>query len=285
MTVNQLGISIMMVRTMPRARTKPATDASAVVNDVSPVKSAERTVRILETLAASPTRLTLSELQEQTGYPRSSLHALVRTLRELKWVEADETGSAFGVGPHALLSGTAYLDRDPALPFAYETLEDLRSEVGYTIHYARRDDAHVLYLASRESRESVRLVSRVGRRLPAHVTGLGQALLADLTEAEVDALLPGTLQALTPRSITSRSDLHAELDLVRRRGWAFEREQNTEGVACVAVAVGYRIPATDAISCSMPAPRATEAHVQSVADAVLRHTSALARTLRREGIR
>nr|WP_296073178.1 IclR family transcriptional regulator [uncultured Actinoplanes sp.] len=270
---------------MPRARTKPATDASAVVNDVSPVKSAERTVRILETLAASPTRLTLSELQEQTGYPRSSLHALVRTLRELKWVEADETGSAFGVGPHALLSGTAYLDRDPALPFAYETLEDLRSEVGYTIHYARRDDAHVLYLASRESRESVRLVSRVGRRLPAHVTGLGQALLADLTEAEVDALLPGTLQALTPRSITSRSDLHAELDLVRRRGWAFEREQNTEGVACVAVAVGYRIPATDAISCSMPAPRATEAHVQSVADAVLRHTSALARTLRREGIR
>jgi len=53
------------------------------------VKSAERTVRILETLAASPRRLTLSELQEHTGYPRSSLHALVRTLRDLKWVEAD----------------------------------------------------------------------------------------------------------------------------------------------------------------------------------------------------
>src|SRR3954465_7631598 len=112
---------------MPRARTH----AVPPVLDVSPVKSAERTVKILETLAASPTKLTLSELQERMGYPRSSLHALVRTLRELKWVEADESGSAFGVGPHALLSGTAYLDRDPALRFAHETPQDLRTQNGY----------------------------------------------------------------------------------------------------------------------------------------------------------
>jgi len=91
--------------------------------------------------------------------------------------------------------------------------------------------------------------------------------------------------ALRPASITDRSVLHEELDAVRKRGWAVEREQNTEGVACVAVAVGYRIPASDAVSCSMPADRATPGHVQEVADAVTRHTAALARTLRREGIR
>ena len=92
---------------MALARSRPVAHPSTGANDSSPVKSAERTVKILETLAASPTKLTLSELQERMGYPRSSLHALVRTLRELKWVEADESGSAFGVGPHALLSGTA----------------------------------------------------------------------------------------------------------------------------------------------------------------------------------
>ena len=266
---------------MALARSRPVAHASNAANDSSPVKSAERTVKILETLAASPTKLTLSELQERMGYPRSSLHALVRTLRELKWVEADESGSAFGVGPHALLSGTAYLDRDPALRFAYETLEDLRTEVGHTIHYARRDDSHVLYLASRESREA----ARVGRRLPAHVTGLGQALLAELTEAEVDTLLPDTLEAVTPNTITGRAALHAELDAVRRRGWACEIEQGAPGVACVAVAVGYRIPATDAISCSMPAGLAKGAHLEKVVAAVTAHTNALAATLRREGIR
>jgi len=249
------------------------------------VKSAERTVRILETLAASQHKLTLSELQERVGYPRSSLHALVRTLRDLKWVEADESGSAIGIGPHALLSGTAYLDKDPALPYAYEALEDLRAEVGYTIHYARRDEAHVLYLASRESRDSVRVVSRVGRRLPAHLTALGQALLAQLTNDEVDALLARDLVAYTEHTITDRALLHKELEEVRGRGWAFEREQGTVGVACVAATVDYRIPASDAISCSMPAELATSEELDRVAEAVVAHTRRLAQVLRRAGIR
>jgi DNA-binding IclR family transcriptional regulator len=251
--------------------------------EVSPVKSAQRTVRILETLAESPTRLTLAELQERMGYPRSSLHALIRTLREMKWVEADPTGSAFGVGPHALLSGTAYLDRDAALPFAYETLEDLRAELGYTTHYARRVDADVLYLASRESRSGV--VPRVGRRLPAHVTALGQILLSCLTDDEVHAVLPAELASLTANTITDRAALLAELDVVRGRGWSHEVEQGTEGVACVAVAVDYRIPATDAISCSMPAKLIDTDEVHRVAEALQRHTHVLAATLRREGIR
>jgi DNA-binding IclR family transcriptional regulator len=254
-----------------------------MTSELSPVKSAERTVHILETLAASPTRLTLSQLQEIMGYPRSSLHALVRTLRELKWVEADETGSAFGVGPHALLSGTAYLDRDPALPYAHEAMEDLRAETGYTVHYARRDEASVLYLASRDARDHV--VSRVGRKLPAHLTALGQALLAQLTTDEVDKILPASLVAHTPATITSLPALHAELEGVRNRGWAVEREQGTPGVACVAATVDYRIPASDALSCSMPAARATDEEVDRVATAVARTAARLASTLRRHGIR
>jgi DNA-binding IclR family transcriptional regulator len=253
--------------------------------DVPSVKSAERTVRILETLAASPTKLTIAELQQRMGYPRSSLHALIRTLRELKWVEADESGSAFGVGPHALLSGTAYLDRDPALHYAYETLEDLRAEVGYTIHYARRDDADVLYLASREARDATHVIPRVGRRLPAHITALGRVLLAGLTPAELDRLLPAELVALTPNTVVDRAALRAELDAVREQGWAFEREQGTEGVACVAVAVDYRIPASDAVSCSMPAHLATGQELDRVVKAVVTHTQRLSATLRRHGIR
>jgi DNA-binding IclR family transcriptional regulator len=264
---------------------EPPVDVPVPLREVPSVKSAERTVRILETLAASPTKLTLAELQERMGYPRSSLHALVRTLRELKWIEADASGLAFGVGPHALLSGTAYLDRDPALPYALEALEDLRSEVGHTTHYARRDGTHVLYLASRERRDSVRLFSRVGRRLPAHITALGQALLAALTAEEVDKVLPPTLEQFTPKTITSIRYLHEELDRIRIRGWAYEQEQGTPGVACVAAAVDYRIPATDAISCSMPADKKTEREVHKVATAVVQCTQDLATKLRRAGIR
>ncbi|MFI6477196.1 IclR family transcriptional regulator [Nonomuraea sp. NPDC050663] len=248
------------------------------------VKSAERTVRILEMLSSSPDRLSLAELQHRTGFPRSSLHALLRTLAELKWIEAPPGESAYGIGPHALLTGTAYLDKDPALPYAQETLEDLREEIGHTVHFARRDDGHVLYLATRDSRVAHHVIPRVGRRLPAHVTALGQALLAQLTNDEVLGLLPAELTALTEHTITDSAKLMDELDQVRSRGWAHEREQGTRGVACVAVAVDYRIPATDAISVSMPASLPPSG-VEQVAEAVVRHTRKLAATLRREGIR
>lgn len=255
------------------------------MSEAAPVKSAERTVRLLELLADSPTPLSVGELQARTGYPRSSLHALLRTLRELRWVESDDNGSNITVGPHALLAGTSYLDRDPALPYAYETLEDLRADLGRTIHYARRDGAHVLYLASREARNSVRLIPRVGRRLPIHLTALGQALLAELTPEEIDGLLPERLERHTDRTLTDRGALQAELDTVRTRGWAVEYEQGTEGIACVAVSVAYRIPATDAVSCSLPAEVLTKAELGSVSETLVHHVTRLTERLRRAGVR
>lgn len=248
------------------------------------VKSAERAVRIIETLASERSMLSIAELQERTGYPRSSLHALVRTLRGLKWIEGDESGQRFGIGPHALLAGTSYLDRDPVLPHARRALEELRTEVGHTVHYARRVDANVIYLESRESQVTVERVYRVGRELPVHFTALGQALLAELTADEVDVILPRRLERVTEHTITDRQALFAELDATRARGWAFEQEQGMIGISCIAAVVDYRIPATDAISCSMPSDYAA-ANADRVADAVVRHARGLGATLRKRGIR
>ena len=255
------------------------------------VKSALRTIQILEVLADAPTRLSFAELQDRTGFPRSSLFALIRTLRALKWIEADESGARFSVGPHALVYGTAYLDRDPALPHALQTIEDIRADLGYTAHYARRDGASVIYLATRESRLTSRAADqaggdRVGRRVPAHLTALGQALLAELTYEEVEKLLPAELQGQTADSLTDRAELHAALDEVRQRGWSHERGQSVAGIGCVARAVGYRIPATDAISCAFPVSAADDpAELDRISDAVVTHTDRLTATLRRQGIR
>ncbi|MCX7522506.1 IclR family transcriptional regulator [Microbacterium sp. STN6] len=249
------------------------------------VKSAERTVRILETLAASGEFRSLAELQKLTGYPRSSLYELLQTLRALRWIDTADDGLAFGIGPHALLAGTGYLDRDPALPLAVRQLELLRAELGYTAHFARLDGAHVIYLATRETLEPRQVVSRVGRQLPAHATALGLALLAEKTSTEVDEVLPEQLAALTAKTTTSRERLEVELSGVRSAGYAVEREQNTLGISCVAVAVPYRIPATDAISCSLPLASATDDEIERVSSVMMRHAAELSRTLKHKGIR
>jgi hypothetical protein len=75
---------------MNPAHAAPAMPAGAA-GDVKLVKSAERTIAILEMLAAAPKPLTTAEIYKQTGYPRSSLHWLLLTLLELNWIEQSPT--------------------------------------------------------------------------------------------------------------------------------------------------------------------------------------------------
>ena len=162
-------------------------------NDVSvrKVKSAVRTVELLEFLADRHDRpARIREICAALDMPRSSAHALLRTLVEAGWVRSDASGTLYGIGIRALLVGTSYLDSDPYLPLITPFLDELRADLDETFHLGRLDGTDVVYLATRESKQYVRVANRVGRRLPAYATALGKALLADRFGADRDAHIP-----------------------------------------------------------------------------------------------
>ncbi|MEQ4305591.1 IclR family transcriptional regulator [Plantactinospora sp. B6F1] len=232
-----------------------ATAPPGPVETFQPVKSAGRTLDVLEALADSPQRRSLVELARTLGIPKSSLHGLLRTMIQRGWVEADATGTRFGLGVRALQVGAAYLETDDTTSLLAGVLDDLAAEFGETVHLGRLDGPHVVYLAKRESVHPLRLYSAIGRHLPAHATALGKVLLAQRTDEAVDRLLSWPLPALTRHTITDPDQLHAELASVRDRGHAVDREENTEGIVCFAMAVPLHSPAIDAISLSVPATR------------------------------
>lgn len=236
---------------------------------VREVKSAARTVEILEFLAARQNRpVRLRELSEALGVPRSSLHALLRTLVSYGWVRADSTGTLYGIGIRALLAGTTYLDTDPYLPLVTPFLDDLREQMDETFHYGRLDGLDVVYLATRESSQYLRPYSRVGRRLPAYATSLGKAILAEIPEDERRRHVPAELTPVTSRTITDHGALRDELHLTRERGFAVDNEENTLGLRCFAVALHYVEPATDAISVSIPLARLTPEREAEIVEAL-----------------
>ncbi|MGO4421994.1 IclR family transcriptional regulator, partial [Streptomyces sp. MCAF7] len=149
------------------------------------VKSAVRTVELLEFFAGRPGMHSLAAVQEAVGYPKSSLYMLLRTLVELGWVETDATGTRYGIGVRALLVGTSYIDGDEVVAAARPTLDRLSDDTTETIHLARLDGTNVVYLATRQSQHYLRPFTRVGRRLPAHSTSLGKALLATYSDEQV----------------------------------------------------------------------------------------------------
>jgi len=236
---------------------------------VRKVKSAVRTVELLEYLASRQDRpARIRDIATALDVPRSSLHALLRTLVMQGWVRSDPSGTMYGIGIRALLVGTSYLDSDPYLPVITPFLDDLRQELDETFHVARLDGTDVVYLATRESRQYVRTANRVGRRLPAYTTALGKALLADRFGPERDEHLPVTLSPLTEHTITDRAELNDVLDEVRVRGYAMDNEENTPGLRCFAVALRYMRPAQDAISASVPVARLTEEREREIVEAL-----------------
>ena len=219
-----------------------------------PVKSADRTLDVIETLADSERSRTLAELSAELAIPKSSLHGILRTMARRGWVELDSTGTHFGLGLRALRTGTAYVDRDDAVARVQPILDWLSSELGETAHLGRLDGSDVVYLAKRESPHPIRLYSAIGRRLPAHATALGKAVLCTRDDASLAQLLPHELVALTTKTITDRPALMQELARCRSDGYAVDRSENSEDVQCYAVALSPRngAPTTDAVSVSIP---------------------------------
>lgn len=242
---------------------------------VREVKSAARTVELLELLAARRHQpVKLRELSDALGAPRSSVYALVRTLVDRGWVRTDPTGTLYSIGIQALLAGTTYLDVDPILRIVQPQINDLGSQLDETIHYGRLQGTDVVYLATHESTQYLRPFSRVGRRLPAFTTAMGKALLAERLRSEgkpgLATRLPPTLTPLTPHTVIDRIELTAQLSEVQTRGYAIDREENVLGTICFAVALEFGGAYSDAISCSVPVERLQEGRQKQILQALRR---------------
>jgi DNA-binding IclR family transcriptional regulator len=248
---------------------------------VRKVKSAVRTVELLEYLAARPDNpARLREISNALGMPRSSAHALLRTLVAQGWVRCDPSGTLYGIGIRALLVGTSYLDSDPYLPLITPYLDDLRQDLDETFHLGRLDGTDIVYLATRESKQYTRAANRVGRRLPAYTTALGKSLLAERFGIDRDEHIPAALKPLTANTIVDRGSLDDVLDEVRVRGYATDNQENTMGLRCFAVALRYCQPAQDAISASVPVGRLTPARERELVDALCTMGDKVSRVVR-----
>lgn len=233
------------------------------------VKSAARTVEVLELLAARGNEpVTVRELCDALEAPRSSTYALLRTLTDLGWVRSDSTRSLYSIGIRALLAGTTYLDTDPLLRVVQPHVEQVSRQLDETVHYGRLDRTDMVYLATHQSSSYARAQNRVGRRLPAYSTSLGKAVLAQFNDQELEQHLPPTLAALTPTTITSREALRKDLEATRKRGYSIDDEENTPGLRCFGIPLPIRADVVDALSCSVPVERLNPEYEKKIVGAL-----------------
>ncbi|MFD4250566.1 IclR family transcriptional regulator [Amycolatopsis thermoflava] len=231
------------------------------------VRAVERVCLILNLLQESVDGITLNEVAQTTGLPKSSAFRYLWTLENHRYVERDEEHGLFrlGLGFVGMQSRHLEILRERARP----TLESLRDEFGETANLGLLDGDRIIYIEIVESRRGVRLAAARGDHDYLHSTALGKAIAAHLPEDRVRQLLENTgLPARTANTITSIDDYLDELAKVRRVGYAVDNGENEIDGRCVAAPLlATHLPA--AISVSGPASRFTMQDVKKVAKTLI----------------
>lgn len=224
----------------------------------------DKALDVLEAVASAPQGLSQAELSARLAVPRTTLYRLLATLVARGMVRRDPLRRVYCLGFRCFeLARNAYAMPDVVAAAGME-LRALRDLTGETSYFATLDGLEVLSLERCDGAHSHRSQSALGERKPLHCTSQGKAILAALPETQRDAIVREiALKALTPRTITDRRRLQAELRVTAARGWSVDDEEIAVGVRCVGAAVvDGRGQVRGAISVAGPAYRMTLERLQ-----------------------
>lgn len=231
-------------------------------------RATARVLDILERLAASEAGLTLTELAQGLGAPKSSLFPIVHTLEERRYLRQDRGTGRYTMGPGALVLGETF-NADGGLEPIVQVMKNVVARCQETCQLGLLDRGSVLYVEKEDSTQTIRMISRVGNRLPANATAIGKALLSGLADEEVRALYADGLPRLTERTVTDMETLLAQLEAIRIKGIASEWEESNPQLACWAVPLRRRQQVFAALSVTVPLFRCQVKKVEQVCQCLL----------------
>ena len=231
---------------------------------------------VLECCASANRTLSLAELVERTGFPKSTLHRLCWKLVELGALDSGDQGFVVGTKLFALGSMSPQLRRMRAMSMPY--MHDLVVRTGWVANLAVLSDGRAL-VAEEVYGAAPPLPKVMGSSVPLHASAVGKALLAGTPPDERDALLAALrLPPLTAHTIVREAQLREQLAEIERTGIATSRQEYRMGTSAVAspVIVDGRVLA--ALALIGPHHEASlRPHGQAVRSGASRLAKALAR--------
>jgi IclR family acetate operon transcriptional repressor len=182
--------------------------------------------------------MTLTDVAEQVGMPPSTAHRILATLQRHDFVEFDPVSQKWGVGIEAFRTGNAYLGRTSLVEISRKSLHDLMELTGETANLGIANRGDVVFISQVETDNPVRAFFRPGSRSHIHASGIGKAMLAFYSSAEVERITSiSGLPQFTPNTLTSLQALARDLETSRARGWALDNEERYAGMRCIASAI------------------------------------------------
>ena len=229
------------------------------------IQALDRGLDVLDTLAAN-TGMTLTEISEELRQSPATIYRVLSTLENRGIVEMEPQSQAWHVGAMAFRLGSAFLRRSGIVERSRPVMHELMEQTGETSNLGIEMKGKVMFISQVETNESIRAFFPPGTVSPMHASGIGKALLSHYSETRIErALRQELLEQFTDKTVVSLPALKEDLRLSRNRGWAFDDEERTTGMRCVAAPiVNFHGEAIAGISVSGPTQRMPKDRIEEI---------------------
>jgi DNA-binding IclR family transcriptional regulator len=193
---------------------------------------------LLVLLGDEPRGASAAELSRRAELPFSTTYRLLGSLTRDGFVDYEPDGRRYHLGLRVFQLGQRVSNHHGFAGTALPILRRVTEKTGEATILSVRDGNHHLTVNKVDGPQTFRVTSDPGHLGALHTTAVGKALVAFAEDGERQRLVDELeLEPLTEFSITDREAFRAEIDLVRRRGYAVMDEENELGMRAVAVPV------------------------------------------------
>lgn len=223
-------------------------------------QSLGKALQIIEAMAEHCAPMRLQELAGKLKMHESTVLRFLNTLIDYGYVSRRAHGGKYSLTLKLAQLGSRIHTGFPYQRALHPYLEEVSRELMEPVSLTVEQDRNVVYIDTVDGPDHMlRTLQRIGKVAPMHSTAAGKVLLLNYEEDSLkDFMEQKGLPSFTNKTITRPADFVSELEVVKKRGYAYDNEECEVGVKCIAFPIrdftGKNIAA---ISISAPMTRFT----------------------------
>jgi len=245
------------------------------------IQSIDRALQILELFSLEKPEWGVTEISKALNIYKSNVHNVLTTLAEKGFIIKDSKTDKYKLGIKFFELGSIVIKNMDLRKIAHPYIEELSKEFNETVHLGILDKGRVISIEGEESAKGLSSHIEIGRRAPLHCTAVGKAIMAYLSEEEINLIIKEKgLKRFTENTITTKKDLRNEFKKIREQGYAVDNIEHEEGVRCVAGPIrDYTGKVIASMSISGPAFRINEGKIPIIAKKVKEYCNCISKEM------
>ncbi|MGL5808549.1 MAG: IclR family transcriptional regulator [Nocardioides sp.] len=238
-------------------------------------QAVDRAALLVTTVVRADEPVPFADLVDDCGLPKSTTSRLLTALERTELIERSDDG--YVAGPLFWQYAARHDPWDEMARLAMPVLEEVGEHTGETVNLGVARGARVVHVAQVDARYLLGTRDWTQLEVPPHTSALGKTLYA----FEALPVPVGALAGLTPATVTTSRELHAQLAGVRRQGYASTVDELEAGLSGIAAPVpGGRGETVAALGISGPTTRLAD-HLDTHGTYLAAQAAKLGRSLAR----